>query len=45
MAKKRKYYEGQIIDGKKVIEVFRDSSSYYLHFDDGTYVSKKIKED
>ncbi len=35
---KRKFYEGQIIDGKKVKEVFRNMSGnhYYITFTDGS---------
>lgn len=35
--KKRRFWEGQFIDGKIVKEVFRDSKGYYIHFTDGTY--------
>jgi len=35
--KKRRFYEGQNINGKIVKEIFKDSKGYYLHFTDGTY--------
>lgn len=36
MAKTR-FYRGQIIDGKKIIEIWRDASSNILLFEDKTY--------
>ena len=36
MAKTR-FYRGQIIDGKKIIEIWRDASSHILLFEDKSY--------
>ena len=36
MAKTR-FYRGQIIDGKKIIEIWRDASSHILLFEDRSY--------
>lgn len=40
---KRKYYEGQVIDGKIVKEVHR-GTDYIIFFTDGSYVVKKLNE-
>ena len=42
---KRKFFEGQIIDGKVVKEVFRNmsGSEYYITFVDGTSQIFKFK--
>ena len=34
---KRKFYEGQELNGKIVAIIWRDSSNYYIKFTDGSF--------
>ena len=34
---KRKYYEGQQLNGKIVAAVYHDSSNYYIKYTDGSF--------
>ena len=34
---KRKYYEGQVLNGKIVAAFWHDSSNYYIKYTDGSF--------
>lgn len=34
---KRKYYEGQQLNGKIIATIWHDSSNYYIKFTDGSF--------